>query len=67
MSKTDIKAFNQLEGIMPGMNINVTTAARKQWLLERDAGFYMRQGRGYELKWRNLGGGVWQAYLSEKT
>lgn len=66
MKTTPELEINKLLGIMPGASINVTTGARKQFLLEHDTGFYMRNGRGYSLAWKSLGGGVWQASLLER-
>lgn len=45
--------------------ITVTTNERKQILLDNET-FLIYQGKSYTIKFKNLGGGIWEMYAEQK-
>lgn len=50
----------------PSMKINVTTKERKELLLSHDATI-IHHGSLYEIKFKNLSGGIWEMYCEKVT
>ena len=58
------KEFIHENLLRPASTHNVSTKVRKEYLLDNsEMPWVTRNGQIYDVKFRNLGGGVWQAYL----
>ena len=64
----DLKNFFWFCGLQHGPHsVNVTTKVRKEFLLNNHSNtVVVNCGRVEEVKWKNMGGGVWQATVEVK-
>lgn len=56
-------AVLKLEKMTPRNRVRVRTDERRTYMLAHSSDLVFFEGRGYRVCWKNLQGGVWEAYL----